>query len=91
MERDRLGGVMGVARPLGEVMQEEQGHQVLTDTLPNINTTEDWAAAFGFAGQQSRDHDLLQQKIQQRDVNKLPSFTGFGALGPHETAFGKGR
>ncbi|CAG9772752.1 unnamed protein product [Ceutorhynchus assimilis] len=91
MDRDRLGGDAGVARTLGD-LQEDNGHQLLTDTLPSINTTEDWAAAFGFAGgQQAREHDLLQQKIQQqRDVSKLPSFaTGYG-LGVNDNAFGKG-
>lgn len=27
---------------------ETHPSSILTDTLPNINTTEDWAAAFGF-------------------------------------------
>lgn len=29
-------------------VETAQSSAILTDTLPNINTTEDWAAAFGF-------------------------------------------
>ncbi|XP_050314509.1 uncharacterized protein DDB_G0283357 isoform X2 [Anthonomus grandis grandis] len=89
-DRQRLsGGELGVSRSLGEALHDDQGHQVLTDTLPNINTTEDWAAAFGFI-QPSREQDHLPQKLQQRESNKLSGYPGFGPLGTHETAFGKG-
>lgn len=75
-EEERLGGDMEPVRSLNEVLQEEHNHQLLTDVLPNINTTEDWAAAFGFAASQSREHELLQSKLhqQQRDVGKLCDF-----------------
>ncbi|XP_060534137.1 uncharacterized protein LOC132706675 isoform X2 [Cylas formicarius] len=69
------------------------GTQMLTDSLPAIRTTEDWAAAFGFVGHQNRDHDHSQQqqhKLQQRDVSKLSAFGGFGPLGGQDSEFGKG-
>lgn len=74
-EEERLGGDIESVRSFNEVLQDEHNHQLLTDALPNINTSEDWAAAFGFAAQ-SREHELLQSKLhqQQRDVGKLCDF-----------------
>uniref|UniRef100_A0AAR5PXD5 CCR4-NOT transcription complex subunit 4 n=1 Tax=Dendroctonus ponderosae TaxID=77166 RepID=A0AAR5PXD5_DENPD len=87
IDRDRISRDSSMIRPLGECLPDDHGHQVLTDTLPNINTTEDWAAAFGFTGQTSRDQELLQQKLQQRDMSKFASFLNTEAPEP---AFGKG-
>ncbi|XP_066251946.1 homeobox protein 5 isoform X2 [Euwallacea similis] len=90
-DRQRLSGEIESVRPLVETLQDEDGHQMLTDALPNINTTEDWAAAFGFAGPLAREQELLQQKLHQRDVSKLSNFTGgFLPMEAHESAFGKG-
>lgn len=86
----KIGEVEG-SRVLGEMLQDDQNHQVLTDTLPAISTTEDWAAAFGFADQQLREHDLLQQKSPQRDVSNLSGFSSYGPLGNHQDdSFTKG-
>lgn len=87
-EEERLGGDIESVRSFNEVLQDEHNHQLLTDALPNINTSEDWAAAFGFAAQ-SREHELLQSKLhqQQRDVGKLCDFL---PIEPTES-FAKGR
>ncbi|KAF7286674.1 hypothetical protein GWI33_004699 [Rhynchophorus ferrugineus] len=90
-DESRLNGDSDADRHLGgDALQEEQNHQVLTDTLPSINTTEDWAAAFGFAGQRFREQEMLQQKLSQRDVSKLSNFPGFGPVTIQENAFEKG-
>lgn len=38
---------------------ESQPTSILTDTLPNINTTEDWAAAFGFPRPAEQISDVI--------------------------------
>lgn len=41
---------------------EQHPTNILTDTLPNINTTEDWAAAFGFPRPAEPAVDVLGKK-----------------------------
>lgn len=43
---------------------ESHPASILTDTLPNINTTEDWAAAFGFP----RPAEQLVDVIGERNI-----------------------
>ncbi|CAH0548687.1 unnamed protein product [Brassicogethes aeneus] len=45
-----------------EISSPHQHHDILTDSLPNINTTEDWAAAFGFPRQQAAQQQPAQQQ-----------------------------
>ncbi|CAG9861293.1 unnamed protein product [Phyllotreta striolata] len=56
---------------------------ILTDTLPNINTTEDWAAAFGF----SRNSDVNSGKKDEKDV--LGSFRKGYEIGNQDTGYNK--
>ncbi|KAL1501219.1 hypothetical protein ABEB36_006587 [Hypothenemus hampei] len=87
-DRNRRVGVDLVAdRPMGDGLPDSR--EILTDALPNINTTEDWMAAFGFPGQQqSRESEFLQRQ-QQLQREKLSSFVDFMPLSV-ENVFGKG-
>lgn len=72
-------------------VETAQSSAILTDTLPNINTTEDWAAAFGFPRHAS---DRLIEEIgtKQQEEMKGPLDTyrnGFSSLGGHDNGFGK--
>ncbi|CAH1111950.1 unnamed protein product [Psylliodes chrysocephalus] len=63
---------------------ETHPSSILTDTLPNINTTEDWAAAFGFP----RTSETGAGKREEKDT--LDSFRkGFGGMN-HDTGYSKG-
>ncbi|XP_028132910.1 CCR4-NOT transcription complex subunit 4 isoform X4 [Diabrotica virgifera virgifera] len=63
---------------------EAHPSSILTDTLPNINTSEDWVAAFGF----SRHSEANLGKREDKDM--LDSFRkGFGVVN-HSTGFSKG-
>ncbi|CAG9830661.1 unnamed protein product [Diabrotica balteata] len=67
-----------------ETDSEAHPSSILTDTLPNINTSEDWVAAFGF----SRNSEANLGKREDKDM--LDSFRkGFGVVN-HNTGFSKG-
>ncbi|XP_056638165.1 GATA zinc finger domain-containing protein 14 isoform X1 [Diorhabda sublineata] len=66
-----------------ESESETHPSSILTDTLPNINTTEDWAAAFGF----SRNSENNLEKLEEKDVLD-PFRKSFGVI--NDTAFSKG-
>ncbi|XP_023019993.2 CCR4-NOT transcription complex subunit 4 isoform X1 [Leptinotarsa decemlineata] len=57
---------------------------ILTDVLPNINTTEDWAAAFGFA----RHTEPIIEGKKEDLVRMETSGKGFGQL-DHDPAYCK--
>ncbi|XP_057654985.1 GATA zinc finger domain-containing protein 14 [Diorhabda carinulata] len=66
-----------------ETESETHPSSILTDTLPNINTTEDWAAAFGF----SRNSENNLEKLEEKDVLD-PFRKSFGVI--NDAAFSKG-
>lgn len=43
-----------------EVVQQPS-QPILTDTLPDIDTTEDWEAAFGFPRHSSSEHSIVDE------------------------------
>ncbi|KAG5874752.1 hypothetical protein JTB14_013117 [Gonioctena quinquepunctata] len=60
---------------------------ILTDALPNINTTEDWAAAFGFP---RHTETVLEDIGKRQDKTRLDTMRkGFGPL-DHDSTFAKG-
>lgn len=74
----------------GDQIEQSDGHteqtpSILTDTLPVINTTEDWAAAFGFTGQTEQIDNITNQ----REIVKGPLET-FGFSLSHDNGFSKG-
>ncbi|KAL3270815.1 hypothetical protein HHI36_021336 [Cryptolaemus montrouzieri] len=48
---------------------------VLTDNFPSINTSEDWAAAFGFANHSDHLEELAKQATRGRQGNMTPKDT----------------
>uniref|UniRef100_V5GR05 CCR4-NOT transcription complex subunit 4 n=1 Tax=Anoplophora glabripennis TaxID=217634 RepID=V5GR05_ANOGL len=71
--------------------ESTQPSAILTDTLPNINTTEDWAAAFGFPRHASeRLVEEIGTKQQEEMKGPLDTFrNGFSSLGGHDNGFSK--
>ncbi|KAJ8917269.1 hypothetical protein NQ315_002286 [Exocentrus adspersus] len=68
-----------------------QPSTILTDTLPNINTSEDWAAAFGFP-RLVNDRQLEELGAKQWDEAKgdADAFqNGFNMLSGHDNGFSK--
>lgn len=65
--------------------QTEHTPSILTDSLPVINTTEDWAAAFGFTGHT----DQVDNLTNQRDIKG--ALETFGYPMNHDNGFSKGK
>lgn len=57
----------------------ESQSQILNDSLPNINSTEDWEAAFGFSKHNNHMEELAKQRNNVKDT--LETFgNGFNGL-----------
>lgn len=73
-----------------EHTETTQTSTILSDTFPNIDTSEDWAAAFGFP-RHAEQH--IEEIGKQREEIKgaLETFrNGFRPLGGHNSGFSKG-